>query len=522
MDKKTQTIPAMQYLIGAIIFGAIFYIYTFSQAMLAPLNQDENQFIASAYLLSSKSLLPYIDYPYFHVPNLVFVYAGLFRIFGHPFFIARSFSAVCAALSLGLISSVAYQRVSCTRVSSKIGFALGSGLFLIANPLFQYTSGKAWNHDLPVLLILAAGSILLFSENWIRPRVWLLVSGFLIGWAAGTRAAYVLAVLAFVVYVWIHNKESARSDRIKNVAVLLGGIAIGLLPTIYLLISNAPNFVFGNLEYARLNTQYRLNTNFGGDFTLSEKLAFFVREILSSPATATILLAFFIICIPKLWSSPSAPTEREKGIFWISLVLLLIIAGFLPSPMFRQYLYAPIPIMYFAIIFYISDGIPAWRKLEPIQLFIAALVAVVAISGLQNLPLMTKKVVDVENWVPYQVRRVGKSLSAELPQGNVLTLAPVYVTEAGLDIYPEFAMGSFAFRVSGFLGAEERKRFKMISPEDLGTFLENNPPVAILTFVDVDKKALNDILARQAQLLGFTGHALEDGLEYWSADADIK
>ena len=69
-----------------IISGIIFiifiigaYLLVLNRAMVKGFEHDENQFVASAYLFSTDWLLPYVDYPYFHMPNLIFIYAVLFK-----------------------------------------------------------------------------------------------------------------------------------------------------------------------------------------------------------------------------------------------------------------------------------------------------------------------------------------------------------------------------------------------------------------------------------------------------------
>src|SRR5512136_364663 len=75
-----------------------------SRAVRADYNHDEDQFIASARLLLDEGLLPYRDYPYFHTPYLVFVYALLFALTGnYNLLAARLFSAVCATASVMLV-----------------------------------------------------------------------------------------------------------------------------------------------------------------------------------------------------------------------------------------------------------------------------------------------------------------------------------------------------------------------------------------------------------------------------------
>ena len=70
-------------------------------------DHDEHQFVASATLLARHGLLPYRDYPYFHVPYLVFVDAGLFRITPYLLLAAQFFSAlsVCEQRSAFYIST---------------------------------------------------------------------------------------------------------------------------------------------------------------------------------------------------------------------------------------------------------------------------------------------------------------------------------------------------------------------------------------------------------------------------------
>lgn len=61
-------------------------------AMGRELNVDEHQFVASGALLVREGLLPYRDYPFFHTPDLSFVYALLFHCTGFLLLSARLLS----------------------------------------------------------------------------------------------------------------------------------------------------------------------------------------------------------------------------------------------------------------------------------------------------------------------------------------------------------------------------------------------------------------------------------------------
>ncbi|RYD71684.1 MAG: hypothetical protein EOP84_24465, partial [Verrucomicrobiaceae bacterium] len=66
------------------------------RGMQRDLNHDEHQFLAPGVLLSREGLLPFRDYPLFHLPNLVFAYAALDRLTGWPVLPAKLLS-ICAS-----------------------------------------------------------------------------------------------------------------------------------------------------------------------------------------------------------------------------------------------------------------------------------------------------------------------------------------------------------------------------------------------------------------------------------------
>src|SRR5437879_13053621 len=69
-----------------------------SRIVAADLNHDENQFIVPGALFLDHGLLPYKDYPFFHVPLLTFVYAALYKISSYKMLAARLFGGACSVL----------------------------------------------------------------------------------------------------------------------------------------------------------------------------------------------------------------------------------------------------------------------------------------------------------------------------------------------------------------------------------------------------------------------------------------
>src|SRR3954467_15397053 len=71
--------------------------------MDSDLNPDEHQFIAPGVLISREGLLPYRDFPMFHLPNLAFAYAGLDRLTHQPILAAKVLSALSSTAVAALI-----------------------------------------------------------------------------------------------------------------------------------------------------------------------------------------------------------------------------------------------------------------------------------------------------------------------------------------------------------------------------------------------------------------------------------
>ena len=78
--------------IFSVIFLGWLLVVLFTRTMNLRFDHDEHQFVASGVLLAQDGLLPYRDFPYFHMPNLALVYAALFRLTDYYLLAARIFS----------------------------------------------------------------------------------------------------------------------------------------------------------------------------------------------------------------------------------------------------------------------------------------------------------------------------------------------------------------------------------------------------------------------------------------------
>jgi 4-amino-4-deoxy-L-arabinose transferase-like glycosyltransferase len=470
---------SLTLIILLIFFGS--FVLIFSRAMEKGYNRDENQFVASGELLARNSLLPYRDYPHFHMPNLVFVYGLIFQFTDYVLLGARVFSVICAASSAVLLFILTYNFFKEQTVLLRAFAGLASVFLLLPNPLFIYTSGLAWNHDFPIFLTLLAVVAYLYSALERSSRLWIFISGVLVGLAIGTRLLFVTAVIPFLVTLVWHPGAQNRKGLLNSILLLSIGVSVGLIPSFLLFLLSPNQFIFGNLVYPNLNTMFRLETGFEGPIGLFEKIVYVFSEVLTVPGNLLLFLASlffaFSLGVIDLWIRKRIRFE----FLLISLLILFIAAGsFLPSPAWYQYFYAPVPFAILGIMYGISrfNGYLN-QKINLTWILFVQILILVNIFGLDQYSKMSV-LTDRTTWFPLRVRILGHQIENISKVGRVLTLSPVYLLDGNSQIYPEFASGPFAWRISQFVPSKDRKDLSLVSETDLNTWLESDPPGGIL------------------------------------------
>jgi 4-amino-4-deoxy-L-arabinose transferase-like glycosyltransferase len=498
-------------LLISIVF-IVSFLLIWGRSMQKEYNRDENQFIASGELLADQGLLPYRDYPYFHMPNLVFVYALIDTFSEYSLLSARAFSVVCAVLALGIIFLIAYRVFPNHRPYIRITIAVGAVILLLANPIFEYTSGSAWNHDLPVLLVLTAFIVFVHGVNKDKPVYWILASGILVGLATGTRLSFLLAGIPFVLAIFYVPHSAIKPKRRMSLLAFCLGMTIGLLPAIFLFAFDPQKFIFGNFVYAELNTSYREETAYKGPMTLLEKWEYMQIEIMQLPGNLILFLAtiFFAFTMGVI-------QYREKSIavdfiLILLLIVFLAISSFLPTPAFYQYFYAPVPFAIVGILYGLANAseLLGRRGNWAIILYIQ-MVVILGFFLMQDLSYVIR-LKNLESWYPLSVHQIGKEIQILVPQGKILTLTPIYPLDGGGEIYRDFATGPFAWRTAHFLTEEERDKLEVVSEDDLQEFLVEDPPAAILVGMHPGVEAM---FIEFAQQNGYREVEITNKLSLW-------
>ncbi len=473
-------------------------------------SHDEHQHIAAGVLLARDGLLPYRDFAYFHVPYLVYVYGLLFALTDHYLLASRVFSAVCAALTCGAIAGAAWALFADRSWLQRSLVSIGALAVLISTPLFYDTVGHSWNQEPSVLLAVLAFLCHLRALESGHPGRLLVISGLLTGCAIGMRVTLAPLVLPFAVMLWI--ADSPARLRIWYVLLFAVGIALALVPAAWAFLSAPEGFIFANIEFPQVNITYRFATGEPRTMTLAKKMRFLFKEVMRPN---WLLFFGFIATWGMVWLSGRARWSSAPRLFRLVLLTLpfFFLGALAPSPAFDQYFYPLAPILVLATLSLVAS-VPRdtpWLRwgagLAAALVLASSVLAAPRYEGLADL-------FSPQEWNPTKMRVEAAELRRIVPQGRVLTLAPTLPLEAGLQIYPQFATGPFAWRVARFVPRERRAELQLTAPEDLTSLLVADLPVAVMTGFE---KRWEKPLEQFAREHGYRRTVLADGKVLWIA-----
>ncbi len=459
------------------------------RAITRDLNHDEHQFLAPGALLARQGLLPYRDYPLFHLPNLTFCYA-LLDLFGAQLVLTAKLFSVASTVAIGILLAL----VCCPSSSSRRYLLVGTaGLLTLVffDPLFDFTIGKTWNHEFPSLCLVLA--LLLTVMNSSRDRVILaILAGIVGGVAVGARLTFLTVAVPLCAAPLLFTLPLRR--RLILVAAASGGFVLAMAPTLWLWVRSPEAFIFDNFQFPRLRLLDPTDTRAQKTMVWWRKLRFFLKEV--ALPSWPLFLAYLLIGVrPAVrWFR-----ERSTALFPSALILLalpLVLVGcFAPSRYQYQHYYVFIPLLALGIAHGLQVMEKRWAQWAPVGLAALSLISVISalIVSKPGAYAWIKDIGRSEEWYSVRVQEFASAIRSHVTHGKVLTLAPTWPLEAGLETYPEFATGVFAWRASGLMSAEQRARLKFVAPADLEAFLAKDPPSAVLTGVE-DKEEEEELV----------------------------
>jgi hypothetical protein len=478
--------------LAVALFLTVVLLLLFVGAMGRNLNHDEHQFLAPGAVLARDGALPYRDYPLFHLPNLVFVYAALDQIWDRPMMVARCFSALCAFGTALLIFRQCWQTPPFGLARWRFVAACGAVIFLIFDPLFIFTTGRTWNHDLPALLTVLA--VLMQVKAAQRSSLaWSATSAVCAGLAVGTRLTYAPILIPLWASNWI--LPVPLRQRIIFAFTYVAGATAALGPSLYYFFAHRDQFLFGNFEFPRLRLLDPDNERIRKTMHPLRKLRFFFKEV--ALPSLPLFLAYAFFGIRSGWNGIRGRPSQSFGAALVFGILPFALLGcFAPSRYQYQHFFIIAPLLVLGVVFGAS-GVSTKRQRSAILLSLLCITSFFVGIYKSSMPLSLRS----SEWFPNRIRTYGQDIRKYVADGKVLTLAPAIPQEAGLQTYPEFATAPFAWKCARFVSPERRARMKLIAPEDLQAFVTTQPPAAILT--GVEDKALEKPFVDYARAAGF-------------------
>jgi 4-amino-4-deoxy-L-arabinose transferase-like glycosyltransferase len=424
----------------------------------------------------------------------------------------RLVSVVSATAILGIIGSIAFGLFATHGKRLAALVSAGAVLLALATTLFTETSGRAWNHEPSLLLVLLAFVAHVAGIKSARLG-WLLASGMLLGLAIGTRitcaplvAPFGLALLLFPgPFRW----------RWSQLFSFTGGLLIGLAGLIYLFAVVPEQALFDNFGFAKANIIYRFSEGEPRTMTLLTKMRFFFKEIVR-PDIA--LFVAGIIPAVAAWlinrrTNRALPTELK---FLLLLLPFVFVGALAPSPAFDQYFFPLVPIL-------LIIGLLGAASIPADHASFRWLLRGGAVAALVSLGMGVRAFDDIEDyfrpkeWKGSRVHHRAQELKTHVPSGRILTLAPIYPLEAGLAIYPSFSTGPFAWRVSPYIESSKAERIGIVSPSRLEQVLGLTPPAGVLVGAEENGE---ELLNKYARRTGFRLVPLIDDYQLWDARVD--
>ncbi len=461
-----------------LIVCAVALPFVLSLGMTKTLSHDEHQHVAAGALVAREGLLPYRDFPHLHTPYLPFVYALLFRTTDYLLLAARLFSVVCATAMVGLLGALAY---SLFRVRGKwcaAGVCAGTVILCMTAGVFGITTGRAWNQEPALLFALLA--FLAHATGIGRQRNgWFIASGLLLGLSIGLRITYAPLVAPFGLALVLYLPRPRWQPRV--LLCFAAGLIVGTFGILCLAIKAPEQTFFGNFEFARLNVQYRYSSGIPRTMTMLTKVRYLWNEILRRefPLMAACAVPLLVSCFAR---TDDGGRRFEGRFVWLAMPFVLM-GSFAPTPLYPQYFYPLVPFILLAALYALASIPPetAWFRRS---LAIGAVIVVISVAMGKHAYSHLRDLRTTRGWVPLRMHSRGEKLRALVPNGRVLTVAPIYPLEGGLSIYPSFSTGPFAWRLAPFVEPAKAARLKLMTPLTITSILDADAPSALLLDIE--------------------------------------
>ena len=467
----------------SVFFLAFALLIIFSNAMAKPLSRDEHTNCSAAVLLSQGQTI-YKDFSYVaQLPYHPLLLSAIYKITGttHYLLTARIVSCLADFLTVIFIILI-YRRIFSNYVFSGLFFGLAAATLFLFNPLVNYITGLAWNHNIVICCVAISLWLYLTLNRTGKTDYWktALIAA-LLTFATCMRITTAFVEIVFFAALLLSHFPSKKD---KFMSVCGGFILSSLLVLAWpvWVIAQAPRAFYLNLfQIPVFNSQLLVQM---GLFFPKFQLAY--RILTSIEFLLPILITFYLYA---LMSRNRRQTRLDSSVYLaISLPITFLIIAFIPPTMWIQYLAVPVPFLLISLafpLFYLRRNAEG-HHFKIASLLIAACVIIAVFQHIIILePVM--KLSKTTSWAPVQVHNISEKITKNIDKsGPVLTVSPLYAIEGSCRIYPQLSAGLFVYRIADNLTEDQRQITKTIGPASLKQMIEQNPPSAVIVGAEAD------------------------------------
>ena len=388
------------------------------------------------------------------------------------------------------VASAVLVWLACYRINKNVTVSSGAVVVFSFSPFLAGISGESSNYMMPMALSLLAFFLfmgVISDGRFKRSRMFLV--GLSLALATGTKLYYGPLSLAFLLLPLVYPKTWPLRRRLSQlVTPMFAGMFLGFIPVVYYF-ANAPDaFVFNNLGYHLVNSQWS-GFYLGGNFGYRIEQLF--RTFLIYPANLAFALLTFYVFFRAVYSNRRVemiPFANDQVIVLTAVLSSLgLVVAVVPLPAFVYFYAAPFPFMIILVVALLHRiPRPEWSGKDGLVLYLVMLVT--TISGASNLYQVLPDFVNSNKWTGIKVHNTSEDIRRSLEpirQGDLIaTLSPLYAIEARLPIYVQFASGPFFYRVGDLLFTQKLEHFQGTSPNRVIEMLERQPPIAVIVGVE--------------------------------------
>ena len=285
--------------------------------------------------------------------------------------------------------------------------------------------------------------------------------------------------------MWWIWQERETSPRITSVYWFAAGLAVGLIPSVYLFLLSPSAFFFNNLGYHAIRTDAGLLGAWG------EKIVLVIMLFLDRTAANGIQNGILLIVTLGLVSLTPKQGYPPRLAFQIALVLGL--TSLLPTPAYIQYFSICVPFFLVSAVCMVADFVDNLETGRQRTVAVVAcsfiVVIYVAPSGADFRRYLNtgdgvpgaKWADDRGDWRLPRILEISQAINQMVCPGAVVaSFAPAYVFQTHAVPLPGLE-SDFALPVSEKLTPEQRARYHILSPDELtAEFVAHEPQVIVL------------------------------------------